>query len=34
MKKVAFIVGALAVLFWACTVAGAPEISSEILECG
>jgi hypothetical protein len=34
MKEVAIIVGALAVLLWAGTAAGAPESSAEFLECG
>jgi hypothetical protein len=34
MKRVAIIVGALAVLLWAGTAAVARESSAEILECG
>ena len=34
MKKVTIILGVLAVLIWAGTVAGVPENSAEILECG
>ena len=34
MKKVAIIVGALAILLWAGTAAGRQESSAEILECG
>jgi len=34
MKKVAIIVGALAVLIWAGTAAGTQETSAEILDCG
>lgn len=34
MKKVAIIIGALALVLWAGTDAGAPESSAEILECG